>query len=29
MNWGFSVTLMTGAGIYFLAAVLLQGSADM
>jgi predicted membrane-bound spermidine synthase len=29
MNWGFSVTLMTGAGIYLLAAVLLQGSADM
>jgi hypothetical protein len=29
MNWGFSVTLMTGAAIYFMAAVLLHGSADM
>jgi len=28
MNWGFSVTLMTGAAIYLTAAVLLQGSAD-
>jgi hypothetical protein len=28
MNWGFSVTLMTGAAIYLTAAVLLAGSAD-
>jgi hypothetical protein len=28
MNWGFSVTLMTGAAIYLTAAVLLHGSAD-
>jgi hypothetical protein len=28
MNWGFSVTLMTGAAIYVTAAVLLHGSAD-
>ena len=28
MNWGFSVTLMTGAAIYLAAAVLLHSSAD-
>jgi hypothetical protein len=28
MNWGFSVTLLTGAAIYLTAAVLLHGSAD-
>ena len=28
MNWGFSVTLMTGAAIYLTAAILLSGSAD-
>ena len=28
MNWGFSVTLMTGAAIYLTAAVLLHSSAD-
>jgi hypothetical protein len=28
MNWGFSVTLMTGAAIYLAAAVLLHTSAD-
>jgi hypothetical protein len=28
MNWGFSVTLMTGAAIYLAAAVLLHRSAD-
>jgi hypothetical protein len=28
MNWGFSVTLMTGAAIYLMAAVLLHTSAD-
>jgi hypothetical protein len=28
MNWGFSVTLATGAAIYLTAAVLLHGSAD-
>jgi len=26
MNWGFSVTLMTGAAIYLIAAVLLRTS---
>jgi hypothetical protein len=28
MNWGFSVTLMAGAAVYFAAAVLLHRSAD-
>jgi hypothetical protein len=28
MNWGFSVTLTTGAAVYLAAAVLLRGSAD-
>ncbi len=28
MNWGFSVTLMTGAAVYLTAAVLLHSSAD-
>ena len=28
MNWGFSTTLMAGAGIYLAAAVLLHSSAD-
>jgi hypothetical protein len=28
MNWGFSVTLLTGAAIYLTAAVLLHSSAD-
>ena len=28
MNWGFSVTLMTGAAIYLIAAVLLRTSTD-
>ena len=28
MNWGFSVTLMTGAAMYLTAAVLLRSSAD-
>ena len=28
MNWGFSVTLLTGAAVYLAAAVLLHSSAD-